>query len=191
MTAGWQALLLAASTLVSEDLACVAAGLLIFNGQLDPVLGVVACASGIFIGDLGLWLAGRLLRLRVTAAAPLPMLASVLEPDRIASAGDMLERRLGWAVLTSRAIPGTRLAMYLAAGFIGHRPLAFVGWTAFSVALWVPGLVLSIAAFGDRVVAPITAWLDTAWVALPLTAAAVFVPSRVATALRERRLHKT
>ena len=50
---------LALSTLVSEDLACLAAGALIARGEVSPIAGIAACASGIFAGDLGLWALGR------------------------------------------------------------------------------------------------------------------------------------
>jgi hypothetical protein len=50
---------LAFGTLVSEDLACVTAGLLIQRGQIDPSTGIIACIIGIFGGDVGLWGAGR------------------------------------------------------------------------------------------------------------------------------------
>ena len=41
-------------TLVSEDLACVTAGLLIQRGQIEASSAVVACTLGIFAGDVGL-----------------------------------------------------------------------------------------------------------------------------------------
>ena len=46
-------------TLVSEDLACVTAGLLIQRGQIGASSAVAACALGILAGDVGLWGIGR------------------------------------------------------------------------------------------------------------------------------------
>jgi membrane protein DedA with SNARE-associated domain len=46
-------------TLVSEDLACVAADLLIQRGQVEASSAVLACTLGIFAGDVGLWAIGR------------------------------------------------------------------------------------------------------------------------------------
>ena len=42
-------------TLISEDLACIAAGLLIQRGGVSPAAGLLACTVGIFVGDVGLW----------------------------------------------------------------------------------------------------------------------------------------
>ena len=47
-------------TFISEDLACVTAGLLIQRGEIAASTGILACTLGIFVGDLGLWAAGRL-----------------------------------------------------------------------------------------------------------------------------------
>ena len=59
-------------TLVSEDLACIVAGLLIREGRIGFVPGVAACALGILAGDVGLWFVGR-----VFATCPRPMACGV------------------------------------------------------------------------------------------------------------------
>ena len=57
-----QLMLLAAGTLVSEDLACVAAGALVAKGDLSLASAAFACAVGIFAGDIGLYAAGHFRR---------------------------------------------------------------------------------------------------------------------------------
>src|SRR4029453_18153641 len=52
---------IAVSTLISEDLTCIAAGLLIAQGQIGFGLGAFACFLGIFVGDILLFLTGRYL----------------------------------------------------------------------------------------------------------------------------------
>ena len=52
---GLAMLLLSAGTLVSEDLACITAGLLPAGGKLALPQGIMACALGIWLGDLGLY----------------------------------------------------------------------------------------------------------------------------------------
>ena len=47
-------------TLVSEDLTCITAGQLSAAGMMPLWVGVIGCLVGIYIGDLGLWLIGRL-----------------------------------------------------------------------------------------------------------------------------------
>jgi len=50
---------LALSTLASEDLALIAGGLLAREGTIPLMHAVIACGAGVYIGDLGLWCAGR------------------------------------------------------------------------------------------------------------------------------------
>src|SRR4051794_26544739 len=58
-------LLLAAATLVSEDLTCITAGELIRRGQMHWLVGVFGCLLGIYFGDLALWYVGRTVGHRV------------------------------------------------------------------------------------------------------------------------------
>jgi membrane protein DedA with SNARE-associated domain len=46
-------------TFASEDLTCIATGLLIQRGQVGVSAGILACTAGIFVGDVGLWAIGR------------------------------------------------------------------------------------------------------------------------------------
>ncbi len=41
-------------TFVSEDLACITAGLLIRRGAIGSTAAIAACTLGIFAGDVGL-----------------------------------------------------------------------------------------------------------------------------------------
>ena len=133
---------LAASTLLSEDAACIAAGVLIRGGAIGAGEGVAACAAGIYAGDALLWWAGRLLargtRLRAVPRAWV---------KRFVPRGDVMMRHVDspLAVLASRFLPGTRLPMYLAAGAFGGRPRSFFLWTLVAVLLWTPVIVLGTA----------------------------------------------
>src|SRR5262249_26678474 len=46
-------------TFLSEDLTSIATGLLIQEGTLGWLPGILGCFLGIYFGDLGLWLLGR------------------------------------------------------------------------------------------------------------------------------------
>ena len=63
--------LIAVATLVSEDLTCIATGLLVARGSLEFLPATFACAAGIFFGDLGLYALGRLGR-QPTRREPMP-----------------------------------------------------------------------------------------------------------------------
>ena len=47
---------LAAGTLLSEDLTLIGAGLLARDGVIGLVPAIAACAAGVYVGDLALWL---------------------------------------------------------------------------------------------------------------------------------------
>jgi membrane protein DedA with SNARE-associated domain len=126
---------LVAGTFVSEDLACVTAGLLIQRGTISAGAGVLACTIGIFAGDLGLWAAGRLFGRTVFKWRR-------LQDSRIEHLRGSLARNAALAILASRFVPGTRLPLYLLAGVLRLSPAVFAGWTLVGAALWTPLLVM-------------------------------------------------
>lgn len=114
-----------AATFVSEDLTCIASGLLIRSRQLDGFVGVAGCFLGIFVGDMGLWLMGRACGRRVLDTAWVRRRVSAARIERM---GDWFDRR-GWtAIVAARFVPGTRLPVYLGAGMLGRRADRFVLW---------------------------------------------------------------
>jgi membrane protein DedA with SNARE-associated domain len=138
-------ILLAVSTLASEDLACVAAGVLIAKGDVSPIAGVMACALGIFGGDCGLWALGRF---GGRVAGAWPWLARRLTT---ASEGRArwAEHNAGWLLVGSRFTPGTRLPLYVGAGLLGLSFGRFAAWTGLAALLWTPAIVLASAHAGE------------------------------------------
>lgn len=143
---------LAAATLVSEDAAALTAGWLVSRGSVEAGPAVAACAAGIWIGDLGLWAAGRALShmewCRRWCVRRLPLVGG----RALALAVDEPT-----AIVASRFLPGTRLPLYVAAGAIGARPWAFVAWTLAAVLVWTPLVVLGAAWFAGGAVAALGA----------------------------------
>ena len=146
-------LVLAAMTLVSEDLTCISTGTLIAEDLLNPITGILACFVGIFVGDGMLYVVGLLMGKR---ALQLPILRSLLSEQRV-------ERCRGWfeangfkAVLISRFIPGTRLPTYFAAGLMGSRAKFFLFAAAIATAIWTPLIVIGAWFFG----AQMKSWLQ-------------------------------
>src|SRR3954469_1646793 len=74
--------LLAASTLLSEGLTCVAAGVLAAQGRISFALAATGCLLGIYVGDLFLFLAGRFLGRPALARAPLKWLVKPTDVER-------------------------------------------------------------------------------------------------------------
>jgi membrane protein DedA with SNARE-associated domain len=134
------------ATFVSEDLACISAGLLIQHGQTSASSAVAACALGIFAGDLGLWSIGRVFG---RAALAWPWIAGSLRSTRGDDLRRWLERHACQAILASRFLPGTRLPLYVIAGLIELPAHVFATWALLGTLLWTPAVVLLTAIFGD------------------------------------------
>jgi membrane protein DedA with SNARE-associated domain len=178
---------LALATLISEDLACIAAGLLIAQGAFDPLPATIACFVGIFTGDLLLVLVGRMLGARALKTAPLRWWIS---PASLRRAEIWFARRGPSLVFASRFMPGMRLPTYIAVGVL-RAPLArFVTWFALACAVWVPLLVGAAALFGRVTYELFERWANAS--VLAITAALlVWCAARVGIALstwRGRRL---
>src|SRR6185312_10834811 len=133
-----QLILIALATFVSEDLACIATGTLIASGKLGFLPGVLACVAGIFVGDLLLYFAGRLLGRPIVRWKPI---RRILPEQKLDLASSWLTERGARVVILSRFIPGLRLPSYVAAGLLRTRFWTFSFYFLLAVALWTPLLV--------------------------------------------------
>ena len=158
-------------TLVSEDLACITAGLLIQRGQIEASSAVAACALGIFAGDVGLWGIGRVFG---RAALEWSWIAQRLGSDRFHEFRSWLARHAGWAIIASRFLPGSRLPLYVIAGLVRLPGAVFASWALVGTLLWTPVLVLLTATLGDAFIARLSPVVGSGW-ATHAVAAAVMV----------------
>ncbi len=150
--------LLAVATLVSEDLTCLAAGLLVAQGSLDFWAAVLGCALGIFVGDMGLYALGLLGR-PFLHRPPLRWLVSEADLDRSKA---WFDRRGAWAILISRFLPGLRVPTYVSAGLLGMNLFWFTLSLFLPILLWTPFLVGLASWLGDRVFSGFEAFEDRA-----------------------------
>jgi membrane protein DedA with SNARE-associated domain len=155
--------ILAAGTLASEDLTCIGAGQFIRLGQISPLTALLGCFLGVYLGDLGLWLIGRLWGRRLLSV---PFVARRVDPERVDRLGRWFDQNSAAAILASRFTPGTRLPMYLAAGALGRKSLPFAGWTFLAALLWTPLVVLAVTALGDTVARPLHRLFGQSWIIL-------------------------
>lgn len=132
---------IAASTLVSEDLACVAAGALLQQGLLSPIGAVSGCAAGIFAGDLGLWALGRAGGGFATSQS---WIATHVLP-RAQALGSRYRRGTPLALVASRFVPGTRLPLYVTCGLVGIPLRTFALCVGGAVLVWTPLVVFGSA----------------------------------------------
>lgn len=142
--------LLAVATFVSEDLACIAAGLLVADSRLGMLPATVACFVGILVGDMLLYLAGRTFGRPALARRPLSWFVNAAAVER---ASRWFERRGIAVIFLSRFTPGLRLPTYVAAGVLRTRFATFALFFAVAGVLWTPALVGVAAIAGDRLAA--------------------------------------
>lgn len=167
-------LLIAAGTFVSEDLTCIATGLLIGRGELSPATGLIGCFAGIFVGDLTLWAIGRVLWRWI---GRWPWVAARLPQSQVIRLGAWFDRHAAAAILTSRVVPGSRLPLYLAAGAVGGSARAFIFWSLVAASIWTPLVVFASAWLGESFVMPFESWLGMGawWSLLPAAIVAMLV----------------
>lgn len=139
--------LLAVSTFASEDLACIAAGLLVADGRLGFVPASLACFVGILVGDMLLYLAGRAFGRPALQRRPMSWVVSEAAVER---ASRWFERRGIAVIFLSRFTPGLRLPTYVAAGVLRTSFRAFAFFFAVAGLLWTPILVGVAALAGER-----------------------------------------
>ena len=133
---------LVVGTFISEDAACLAAGTLVSAGHVTFGFSVAACFVGIFIGDMGLYIIGRMLGKNLFESRFSRRLVS---DDRRERATEWLNANGYLAVFTSRFVSGLRLPTYLAAGALKTNMAKFSLMFLIASAIWTPLLVGSAA----------------------------------------------
>lgn len=131
-------LFLALSTLVSEDLTCITAGVLAGQGRISLTLAILACIAGIYIGDLMLFLAGRFFGRKALKIFPINLFIS---ESALETASVWLQKKGVWAILLSRFVPGLRLPTYFVAGVARTNFWLFALYFLIASFIWTPILV--------------------------------------------------
>lgn len=173
------------STLVYEDGATLLAATLSASGRLNPWFGLLTTFVGIWIGDLGLYVLGSALGQRLAWSRSIQ---KYLTPASLARAERWFAKHGSFALVMSRAIPGSRLPLYTAAGALRLSFSVFAKTTAMCSALWV-GAIFAIWRFAPNLSASHS-------IRFPflLTAALMFLPSAIAKfngSLRRAEEHET
>jgi len=126
------------STFISEDLTCIGAGLLAARGIIGLWPATVACFIGIFIGDVGLYLLGRLMGRTALKRAPLRWF---LTESDLEQSADWFKVKGPAIIIASRFVPGSRLPTYFSAGVIGAGFWMFSLYFMAAALVWTPLLV--------------------------------------------------
>jgi membrane protein DedA with SNARE-associated domain len=134
------------STFVLEDAAIGYAALLATTGMIAPRFAFAALFLGIYLGDVGLYVLG-------AAARRHPRVRAFVGVHRVARAREWLERRAVWALIGARAVPGSRLPIYAASGFLRMPFAIFAGVTAAASLVWTGAIFGGIYTFGQHATA--------------------------------------
>ncbi len=179
----WQFALIILATFILEDPTTVMVGLLIAEGHVSLQVGVLAVFTGIFIGDLGLYVIGRVLGAQLSRWKWLAARAPTGRLDRTRKWID----RHGWsAILASRFIPGSRVPLYMGAGAVKAHAGRFALWTCGAVLIWAPVMVSIVIVLERMPGSPVARLLELGWPGLLGAAVVAFLVVRLVTLLVTR-----
>lgn len=125
------------ATLIYEDGATLLAATLSASGRLNPWFGLATTFLGIWVGDLGLYMLGSTLGRRLAWSSSI---RKHLTQESLARAERWFTQHGSFALVMSRAIPGSRLPLYTAAGALGFSARIFAKTTAACSAAWVAAI---------------------------------------------------
>ena len=119
------------ATFVSEDAAFLSSLLLAREGTLPVWLAIGASATGIWVGDAGLFFLGRFAReTKITRSF-------VRKIEASGRLRHVQENHAGRIIFLARFIPGARLPVYLGAGFARVSIARFLIVSAVGVSVWM------------------------------------------------------
>ncbi len=122
-------------TQLTEDLTTIGAGILAARGVVPFWPAVGACLLGIFVGDMMLYLAGRLFGRRALRHKPLRWILSERDVQR---SERWFRRRGALLILGSRFVPGSRVPVYFTAGLLRVPLSRFIVFFGLAAAIWTP-----------------------------------------------------
>jgi membrane protein DedA with SNARE-associated domain len=125
------------ASFVYEDGATLLAATLSASGRLDPRIGLLTAFLGIWVGDIGLYGLGSVFGRRTTRSR---WLQKYLRPESMAKAESWFSKHGSLALVMSRAIPGSRLPLYVAAGALRLPIRLFARITGICAAVWVSAI---------------------------------------------------
>ncbi|MGM0547433.1 MAG: alpha/beta fold hydrolase, partial [Bacteroidota bacterium] len=131
-------LIIILGTLVSEDLTAIGAGLLAARGLIGFWPATLACFLGIFIGDVGLYVAGRFLGRPALKKAPFKW---IINEEDLQKSSKWFKAKGPTIIVATRFLPGSRLPTYFSAGVMQVGFWMFLFYFILSGIIWAPLLV--------------------------------------------------
>lgn len=115
---------------IQEDAAVLGAASASVSGIGTPMGMFIAITVGLTISDLWKYWLGR-------AAISQPWAKKHAENPRILKAKDSIVHNLGKSIMIARFVPGTRIPLYIAAGFFQASFLKFSGFIFLSALIYI------------------------------------------------------
>lgn len=131
-----------------EEVPLIAAGLLLYRGEVEFVQISIVCGAAILIGDTVPFLLGRRYGMR---ALQIRWVARILHPERFQRFQRRFEEHGNWAIFGCRFVAGIRIPGYFVAGTMGMRYGRFLLLDALGVVLSVPISIYLGKLFGGQV----------------------------------------
>lgn len=173
-------LLLAIFTMISEDLACIAGGLIVATGVLDFWFAVLGCFAGILTADVMIYLMGRWIGSPVLGWIPFRWFIKSKDVKR---AERLFSMRGAEIIFITRFLPGTRFPTYLVAGMLKTKFLYFLGYFVLAIALWTPMLVGISALIGKPMMQYLQVYQEYTLLILPVIFLVIYLVIKFITPL--------
>lgn len=165
-------LLIILIAIFSEDLACVAGGLLVAGGIIDFWFAVLAACLGVLIPDVILYALGRWIGNPILKYIPFRWF---IKEEDIVKAEQMYRMRGVEIIFATRFLPGTRLPVYLVSGMIHVKFSFFLFYFILAMIIWAPLLVWISALVGQPMISYLTSYQDYALWLIPIVLGVIYL----------------
>lgn len=165
-------LLLALISLFSEDLACVAGGLLVASGIIDFWFAVTGACIGVLGADVILYALGRWIGSPILQWIPFRWF---IKQEDIVKAEQMYRMRGVEIIFATRFLPGTRLPVYLVSGMISVKFSFFLFYFILAMIIWAPLLVWISALIGQPMITYLTSYQEHALWLIPIILCIIYI----------------
>jgi membrane protein DedA with SNARE-associated domain len=132
---------------IPEDLLLITGGYLISAGVFTWRIALPLSIAGVVASDFLLYTFGRRMRTHSLPA----WTARILPARRLRGSPPWFARAGAPAVLFARLVPGTRVLVFITAGFQGVRPLVFLAFDIVGALIWVPLLLWIGSVLGEEI----------------------------------------
>lgn len=139
------------ATFILEDAATVAVGVMAADGLVSAPLALASLATGIALGDFGLYGIGQL-------AVSYPRLKRWMEGEKLRPIRNWLDKKLYSTVIAARFLPGARLPTYVACGFFAVSFSRFATPVIGATIVWSSFLFACSYYFGMYTLALLGIW---------------------------------